>query len=70
LVEPGFFKFSNSNTARIPAIDRIRCIEARSECIKAKTASEREKMDFTLSEQQEQICSAMEKLCAPFDDEY
>lgn len=27
-------------------------------------------MDFTLSEQQEQICSAIEKLCVPFDDEY
>lgn len=27
-------------------------------------------MDFTLSDQQEQICSAIEKLCTPFDDDY
>lgn len=27
-------------------------------------------MDFTLSEQQQQICNAIEKLCKPFDDEY
>ena len=27
-------------------------------------------MDFTLSEEQEHIRNAIERLCAPFDDEY